>query len=101
ASEEIWERAEAGELDYATARRDDQSLQLDRVLGGELDPAVRTEILDLHEQMQAALTQAREAGLGPEGQVEAMRAYEDALNDLLHPDQVDRLLGRAPSPADP
>jgi len=100
ASEEIWARNEAGELDYATARRDDQSIQVDRVLGGELDPEVRTEILDVHEEMQAALTQAREAGLGPEGQVDAMRDYKDALDDLLRPDQVERLLGRAPSPVE-
>ncbi len=92
ATEALWALHEQGQLDFAQARRADQSLHIDRIFGTELDPQVRTAVLDRHSQLQDELATARSGGGGAAAMADAVGSYEAALGDLLTDAQLDRLL---------
>lgn len=90
----VWQLHEAGQLDFAEARRDDQALLIDRRLGTDISPETRTALLDLHGESQAALEAARNAGEPAEAVGRALHLYRDGAAQLLTASQEEALFLR-------
>lgn len=96
AVEELWSLHEGGQLDFAAARRADQALLVDRLLGTDISAATRAALLDLHSAAQQAMADSPKTPDSAPAVTRAQAAYEDGAAELLTDDQLDRLLNGRP-----